>query len=127
MTRLAPILLWLVLMAPAHAFDLQGHRGARGLAPENTLEAFALALSIGVTTLELDIAMTRDGVLVAENRINNSLEAKVNQNHVYVKVNEEDAAKPITGVVVQVRTKGGVTDINLAHDIEKEIALAMVR
>lgn len=45
-------------------FDLQGHRGARGLAPENTLPAFARALSIGVTTLELDTAVTRDGVVV---------------------------------------------------------------
>jgi len=50
--------------APAGAFDLQGHRGARGLAPENTLPAFATALSIGVSTLELDLAMTRDDVLV---------------------------------------------------------------
>jgi glycerophosphoryl diester phosphodiesterase len=48
----------------AHAFDLQGHRGARGLAPENTLEAFETALRIGVTTLELDLAMTKDDVLV---------------------------------------------------------------
>ena len=46
------------------ALDLQGHRGARGLAPENTLPAFALALGIGVVTLELDIAITRDDVLV---------------------------------------------------------------
>ncbi|HEY6555375.1 MAG TPA: hypothetical protein VI669_18600, partial [Vicinamibacteria bacterium] len=30
------------------AFDLQGHRGARGLAPENTLVGFARALSLGV-------------------------------------------------------------------------------
>ncbi len=50
--------------ALAFAFDLQGHRGARGLAPENTLEGFAKALEIGVTTLETDIAVTRDGVLV---------------------------------------------------------------
>jgi glycerophosphoryl diester phosphodiesterase len=50
--------------APALAFDLQGHRGARGLAPENTLEGFAKALEIGVTTLETDIAVTKDGVLV---------------------------------------------------------------
>lgn len=50
--------------AAALAFDLQGHRGARGLAPENTLPAFAEALRIGVTTLELDLAMTQDGVLV---------------------------------------------------------------
>jgi glycerophosphoryl diester phosphodiesterase len=48
----------------AGAFDLQGHRGARGLAPENTLAAFRKALEIGVSTLELDLAMTRDGVLV---------------------------------------------------------------
>ena len=48
----------------AAALDLQGHRGARGLAPENTLRAFEVALRHGVTTLELDIAITRDGVLV---------------------------------------------------------------
>jgi glycerophosphoryl diester phosphodiesterase len=51
-------------MAHAAAFDLQGHRGARGLAPENTLGAFARALAIGVTTLELDCGVTRDGVVV---------------------------------------------------------------
>ena len=48
----------------AQPFDLQGHRGARGLAPENTLPAFAAALSLGVTTLELDTGVTRDGVVV---------------------------------------------------------------
>ena len=48
----------------ATALDLQGHRGARGLAPENTLRGFVVALQQGVTTLELDIAITRDGVLV---------------------------------------------------------------
>ena len=46
------------------AFDLQGHRGARGLMPENTLPAFARALSIGVSTLEFDTAVTKDGVVV---------------------------------------------------------------
>jgi glycerophosphoryl diester phosphodiesterase len=51
-------------MTSAAAFDLQGHRGARGLAPENTLPAFARALSIGVTTLEMDAGVTEDGVVV---------------------------------------------------------------
>ncbi len=46
------------------SLDIQGHRGARGLLPENTLPAFARALAIGVTTLELDCAITRDGVVV---------------------------------------------------------------
>ena len=50
--------------AAAQAFDVQGHRGARGLAPENTLAAFERALSVGVDTLELDIAITSDGVAV---------------------------------------------------------------
>lgn len=45
-------------------FDLQGHRGARGLAPENTLPAFRRALAIGVTTLEMDVAMAGDGTVV---------------------------------------------------------------
>lgn len=48
----------------ASTFDLQGHRGARGLMPENTLPAFVKALEIGVTTLELDTGITRDGVVV---------------------------------------------------------------
>jgi len=48
----------------AGAFDLQGHRGTRGLAPENTLPAFRAALAIGVDTLELDVHATRDGALV---------------------------------------------------------------
>ena len=46
------------------ALDVQGHRGARGLAPENTLAAFAKALSLGVSTLELDTGVTADGVVV---------------------------------------------------------------
>jgi glycerophosphoryl diester phosphodiesterase len=50
--------------APIAAFDLQGHRGARGLAPENTLAAFGTALEAGVSTIETDLAVTRDGVVV---------------------------------------------------------------
>ena len=45
-------------------FDIEGHRGARGLCPENTLPAFARALTIGVTTLELDVGVTADQVVV---------------------------------------------------------------
>ncbi|MDX1514670.1 MAG: glycerophosphodiester phosphodiesterase family protein, partial [Gammaproteobacteria bacterium] len=62
----------IVLLAPAlffftsfvSAFELQGHRGARGLAPENTLPGFARALTVGVDVLEMDAAVTADGVVV---------------------------------------------------------------
>ncbi|ACF13046.1 glycerophosphoryl diester phosphodiesterase [Chloroherpeton thalassium ATCC 35110] len=45
-------------------FDIQGHRGARGLLPENTIPAFLKALELGVTTLELDLAVSNDRKLV---------------------------------------------------------------
>ena len=65
MTRpLLLLLAGLLAATGALAFDLQGHRGARGLAPENTLAAFDTALSLGVDTLELDTVLTQDGVVV---------------------------------------------------------------
>ncbi len=45
-------------------FDLQGHRGARGLYPENTLEGFERTLALGVDVLEMDVVLTGDGTLV---------------------------------------------------------------
>ena len=57
-------LLAMALSSAAHAVDIQGHRGARGYAPENTLPGFERALAIGVTTLELDVGVTRDAVVV---------------------------------------------------------------
>lgn len=62
--RLTALAVSLLAVLPASAFDLQGHRGARGLAPENTLPGFRRALEVGVSTLELDLGMSRDGVLV---------------------------------------------------------------
>lgn len=43
-------------------FDAQGHRGARNLRPENTLPAMEVALDTLMTTLELDLGVTKDGV-----------------------------------------------------------------
>jgi glycerophosphoryl diester phosphodiesterase len=45
-------------------FDLQAHRGGAGLHPENTLAAFGAALTLGVSTLELDVHLTRDNDVV---------------------------------------------------------------
>lgn len=46
--------------------DVQGHRGCRGLLPENTIEAFTKAIEMGVTTLEMDLVITQDNeVLVS--------------------------------------------------------------
>jgi glycerophosphoryl diester phosphodiesterase len=52
------------IVTAALALDAQGHRGARGHVPENTLASFARALTIGVNTLELDVGVTRDGIVI---------------------------------------------------------------
>ena len=46
------------------AFELQGHRGASGLFPENTVEGFVATVDLGVDAIELDVAITADGVPV---------------------------------------------------------------
>jgi glycerophosphoryl diester phosphodiesterase len=50
--------------APRREFDLQAHRGGLGLRPESTLSAFGNAMQLGVSTLELDVQITEDGVAV---------------------------------------------------------------
>src|SRR6478735_9363012 len=45
-------------------FDIQGHRGCRGLLPENTITAFTKALLMGVTTLEFDLVISKDKQVV---------------------------------------------------------------
>lgn len=45
-------------------FDIQGHRGARGLLPENSIPGFLKALELGVNTLELDTVVSRDNKIV---------------------------------------------------------------
>lgn len=60
--------LWALIAGQAMGadvtFDLEAHRGGRALLPENTLPAFANALSMGVDTLELDVGVTADGEIV---------------------------------------------------------------
>src|SRR5436853_38759 len=47
-----------------HRFLVHGHRGARAIYPENTIPAFVYAIESGADALEMDLAVTRDDVLV---------------------------------------------------------------
>ncbi|MGC1471709.1 MAG: glycerophosphodiester phosphodiesterase family protein [Psychroserpens sp.] len=47
-----------------NTIDIQGHRGCRGLHPENSIPAFKKALELGVTTLELDVVISKDHKVV---------------------------------------------------------------
>jgi hypothetical protein len=64
-----------------------------------------------------------NGKLVADNSVNNSLEGRVNQTSVWIKVDQIDAAKPVSQVTIQTRTKNRVADLDLARELDKQIAL----
>ena len=58
-------MIFLSAMLPTSSkFDLEGHRGCRGLMPENTVPAFLKALDLGVTTLEMDVVISKDSQVV---------------------------------------------------------------
>ncbi len=66
------------------SFDKQGHRGCRGLMPENTWPAMKTALDLGVTTLEMDVVITEDKkvVLSHEAFFNHEITTKPDGSHV---------------------------------------------
>jgi glycerophosphoryl diester phosphodiesterase len=66
------------------AFDIEAHRGGRALLPENTLPAFANALTMGVTTLELDLGVTKDGAIVVSHERGLNPDLARNADGVYV-------------------------------------------
>jgi glycerophosphoryl diester phosphodiesterase len=61
------IVTFFLMIHPAMAqyqLDIQGHRGCRGLMPENSMPAFLKAVELGVTTLEMDVVISGDGEIV---------------------------------------------------------------
>ena len=70
-------------------------------------------------------ALSEKGVLQSENTINHSYKAKVNERTVWVKITE--VGPTVTEVAVQVRTKSGGTDLDLAAEIDKLIVLHLTR
>jgi glycerophosphoryl diester phosphodiesterase len=63
-----PMMLFLLFLSfgsiAQNSMDVQGHRGARGLFPENSIYGFIEAVKLGVTTLEMDVVVSKDGQLV---------------------------------------------------------------
>lgn len=69
--------------------------------------------------------LLNESTLHSETNLTRTVEGKVNQRKVYIKVQQMDPK--VTGIVVQTRTSGGGADLNLAHEIEKQVALKLVR
>src|SRR4029079_5163145 len=75
------------------AFDYEGHRGCRGLMPENTIPAFLKAIDLGVTTLEMDAVISKDSqVVISHDPFFNSV-ITTRPDGSYVKPDEEESLK----------------------------------
>jgi glycerophosphoryl diester phosphodiesterase len=70
-------------------FDWQGHRGCRGLMPENTIRAMFTALDYGVRTLEVDVVITRDRQVLVSHEAYFNHEISMKPNGEYVTAGEE--------------------------------------
>src|ERR1039457_1909352 len=70
-------------------FDKEGHRGCRGLMPENTIPAFKKAIDLGVTTLEMDAVITKDKQVIISHEpfFNHEITTKADGS--FVKESEE--------------------------------------
>ena len=69
---------------PNPKIDVQGHRGCRGLLPENTLPAFQKAIDLGVNTLEMDLVISKDNKVVVSHDpyINHEIALDVSGNEI---------------------------------------------
>lgn len=77
------------IMAQRKDFDLQGHRGARGHYPENSIEGFIHAIECGVNTLELDIVFSKDLQIVVSHEPWISCEICLDENGEPIDCNKE--------------------------------------
>jgi len=75
--------------------------------------------------VKLNGTLISESTLHTETNAVKTIEGKVNQRSVYVRVEQQDPK--VTGVVVQARTSGGGGDVELAHELEKQIALKLVK
>ena len=79
-------------------FDLEGHRGCRGLMPENTIPAYLKALDLGVSTLEMDAVITKDSQVIMSHE---------------PFFNHEITTKPVTSYAVSYVTEEEEKSLNL--------------
>jgi glycerophosphoryl diester phosphodiesterase len=85
-------------------FDKQGHRGCRGVMPENTIPAMLKALELGVTTLEMDVVITQDKKVVLSHEAFFSHEITTKPDGSYVSEAEEKTLKIYQMDYEQVKT-----------------------
>lgn len=88
-----------LLSKASFAFELYGHRGARGLAPENTIPGYAVALQYGVDFVDMDVTMTKDGIVVLQHEL--SLDPNITRDKTGAWVSNRIPIKDLTFAELQ--------------------------
>jgi len=90
-------------------FNLQGHRGARGLKPGNTLPSFEVALDAGVTSIETDLHLTRDGqVIVSHDATLSERQCRKGAQGCGI----DPASRPLFSTLTRAQLLGYIADLN---------------
>ncbi len=112
-----------LLLSSAGCFSsVDGHHRAGVPFSKDTIES-RYERPVGVIFAAAKEVLTFNGTLTSENTINKSLEAKVDTRTVWVRIDEVEPK--VSRVVVQARTKSRTSDIDLASEIDKQIALRL--
>lgn len=82
-------LCFIMAQAQERNIDWQGHRGCRGLYPENTIQAMLKAIDLGVSTLELDVVITKDKQVILSHEPFMSVEISTNPEGKTITASEE--------------------------------------
>ena len=93
----------------SYALAIYGHRGARGLAPENTLTGYKTALAIGVDVIDMDVAITKDRQLVVTHNLGLNPDITRDQSGHYI-INSTDI-KQLTRADLQQYNVGAINPI----------------
>ncbi len=107
MTRWILLICFSVLHLNTHAVEIYGHRGAAGLAPENTKEAIATGLALGSDVVDIDVVLTKDNEVVAYHYLNLHPDI-VKDEHGQWLSDEGEAIKNLTYEQLQRYDVGGV-------------------
>lgn len=78
-----------MVQAQERSIDWQGHRGCRGLYPENTIQAMLKAIDLGVSTLELDVVITKDKQVILSHEPFMSAEISTNPEGKHITAAQE--------------------------------------
>ena len=105
-SRLIPLLVLTGLLGctPIIDFDLQGHRGARGLLPENSIPSFLMASDFGVDTIEMDVVVAADSQVVVSHDPRMSAEICSHPDGTPVTEEDEQALTLFTMTYEQIAT-----------------------